>query len=196
MWSLEPHSAAGSKETTWVSTLGTWSEKHGLGYGVLSLQSPCMYHAESKKNLEVFSENPASMIVVVLASSFFHSWQTWLFCNSAGRCILKKILLNNTWQIFYSLRNAVTECSYTWLQVKFKSLWNDCCSYMEEERLPCPFLAVFWIWYLMRESWFTLHLCCAGKDFSFWPKTSVSECHKYCPMRHFIMVASHISCAS
>lgn len=114
--SVELHSAAGSKETSCVSTLGTWSEKHGCGYGVLSLVSlkyPCMHHAESRKIWKFFPKNPASMTIERLASSFFHSWQTGLFGNSAGRCILKKILLNNTWQIFYSLRNAVTQCSYT-----------------------------------------------------------------------------------
>lgn len=62
--------------------------------------------------------------------------------------------------------------------------------------LPSPFLAVFWVWYLVRESWFTLPLCWAGKEFSFQPKTGISECHKYCPMRHFIVVVSHISWAS
>lgn len=157
----------------------------------MSLHASC----REQKNLELFFLSPASTIVEVLTSSFFHAWQRGMFCNSAGRHILKKILLNNTGQIFYSLRNAVTHCSYTWLQVKFKSLWKNCCSYKEEERLlyivlPFPFLAVFWIWYLVRESWFTSPLCCAAKDFSFQPKIGISECHKYCPLRHFIVVVS------
>lgn len=153
---------------------------------------PCMHHAEK---WELFSKNPASVIVEVLTSSFFHAWQTGLFRSSAGRHIRKKILLNNTWQIFYSLRKAVTQHSYTWMQVKFKSLWNNCCSYKEEERLLCvilpyPFLAVFWIWYLVRESWFTSLLCCFGEVFSLQPKAGISECHKCCPVRHFIVVVS------
>lgn len=151
-----------------------------------------MHHAEK---WELFSKNPASVIVEVLTSSFFHAWQTGLFRSSAGRHIRKKILLNNTWQIFYSLRKAVTQHSYTWMQVKFKSLWNNCCSYKEEERLLCvilpyPFLAVFWIRYLVRESWFTSLLCCFGEDFSLQPKAGISECHKCCPVRHFIVVVS------
>lgn len=57
--------------------------------------------------------------------------------------------------------------------------------------LPCPYLVVFWIGYLVRESWFTSPLCWLGKVFLFSQKVGISECCKYSPTRHFI-VSPHL----
>lgn len=160
-----------------------------------------MRHAESRKIWNFFLKIlPLWLLKCLQAVSFTHDKED-CFATLLGDAFWRKFCWITLGKYFIHWEMQLHSVATHDCRLSLKGFGYICCSYKEEERLPyiilpCPFLAVFWIWYLVRESWFTLTLCWAGKYFSFQPKTDICEGHKYCPMRHFIVVVSHISCAS
>lgn len=74
---------------------------------------PCLQPAGKKKICTFISKIlPLWWLKCLWAVSFTHETRG-LSCSSAVRHVLKKILLNHTWKIFCSLRNAVMRCNYT-----------------------------------------------------------------------------------
>lgn len=88
-------------------------------------------------------------------------------------------------------------CSYTELQVKLKSLWSNCCSCKGEESSEATlYPAALPLSSRLLDRVFSegvlIHIpsLLDWKSFSFQPKPRISECCKYGPTRHFIVVVS------
>lgn len=101
-----------------------------------------------------------------------------LSCNSAERHILKEILLNHTWQILYSLRNSVTRCSYTELQVHLKSLWSNRCVCKGAESSKATLCHNLFDRIFDEEVLSHITSLLDERSFSFQLKTRISECCK------------------
>lgn len=155
---------------------------------------PCMHHAESRKIWNFFLKMlPLWLLKCLQAVSFTHDKQD---CSAVllGDTFSRKFCWITLGKYFThwemqlcsvatrDCRLSLKVCGVTAVHTRKKRGYSII--------LPCPFLAVFWMWYLVRESWFTSPLCCCGEDFSLQPKTGISECQKCCPVRHFIVVAS------